>query len=109
MIYICRLYVKQPLFDMEFFILGETIKSQEDIEQKIQKMGGKLAKTIHENLAAVISNADEIKQMGTVMDVVKKYGIHVVPEEFIEEVKDNDPVALITMMDLSNWGMDVCL
>lgn len=100
--------MKQPLFDMEFFIIGETERTQNEIEHKIKQMGGRLADKVHANLAAVISNGNEINQVETVMEVAKRYGIHVVPEKFVDDVKDSDPVQLIITMDLSNWGQDVC-
>lgn len=106
---ICRLCVKQPLFGMEFMIVGETTKSKGEIEQKIKQMGGKLVEKIHENVAAIISNPEEVTKMGAIMEVAKTHGIHVVPETFIDDIKNIDPFELMTMCDLSNWGQDVSI
>lgn len=93
---------------MEFMIVGETSKSKEQIENKIKQMGGNIAKEVHENLAAIISNPGEVVKMGPIMKNAQNYGIHVVPETFIDEVKKADPLQLFVMFDLGGWGQDVC-
>lgn len=103
-----RLCVKQPLFGMEFVIVGETLKSKDEIQNKIKQMGGKLIEAVHANVAAIISNANEVTKMEQAMRDAKSNGIHVVPETFIDDVKNIDPLELMVMCDLSDWGRDVC-
>ncbi|XP_055294999.1 poly [ADP-ribose] polymerase-like isoform X2 [Sitodiplosis mosellana] len=98
-----ELYVKQPLFGMEFMIVS---KSKGEIENKIKHMGGNLVEEIHENLAAIISNPAEVSKMGPIMENAKTYGIHVVSGAFIDAIKNTDPLQLIVMYDLSGWGQD---
>lgn len=93
---------------MELLIVGETTKSKNEIERKIKQMGGTVGEKIHENIAAIISNPEEVTKMGAVMEVAKTHGIHVVPEVFVDNIKNMDPVELMTMYDLGNWGHDVC-
>lgn len=93
---------------MEFVIIGETIKSKDEIENKIKQMGGKLIEHVHANVAAVISNPEEVTKMGQVMRDAKANGIHVVPETFIDDVKNIDPLELMVLCNLSDWGQDVC-
>lgn len=102
-----RLHVKQPLFDMEFMIVGETSRPKSEIENRIKQMGGKLCMQFHQTLSAIISNAEEITKMEPIMKDAKTYGIHIVPETFIDEVKNSDPLQLITKLDLSGWGKNV--
>lgn len=54
---------------MEFLIVDETKKRHEYIKEKIKQMGGKLAEEVHQNLAAIIWNADEVNKMGSAMQV----------------------------------------
>lgn len=92
---------------MEFVIVGETVRPKDEIENKIKQMGGKLIENMHENVAAIISNPEEVSTMGPAMEEAKTKGIHVIPETFIDNVKHIDPIKLIVTMDLSNWGQNV--
>lgn len=100
--------MKQPLFGMEFMIIGATVKPKDEIENKIKRMGGNLIEKIHEKVAAIISTPEEVSKMGPVMEEAKTIKIHVVPETYIDDVKNIDPLELIVMSDLSKWGQDVC-
>lgn len=104
-----RLHAMQPLFNMEFFVFGETIQTHDEIEEKIKKMGGKLSDKIHSKLAAVISNVDELQKMGKEMIDAQAFGIQVISEQILDDVKMSDPIALITQNDLSKWGKNVRL
>ena len=99
--------MKQPLFDMEFMIVGETSKPKVEIENKIKQMGGKLCMEFHGSLTAIISNAAEVTKMGLTMTDAKTHGIHVVPETFVDEVKHSDPLQSIAKFDLGGWGENV--
>lgn len=102
------MHTKQPLFDMEFYLFGETRMPREEVEYKIRAMGGKIASKVHTHLAAVISNAKEVKEHNEVIKEAFMHRIQVIPDDFLDEVMDNDPVLLIVKKDLSNWGKDVC-
>lgn len=101
--------VKQPLFGMQFLIIGATKKSQADIIHKIRLMGGKMATKIHRELAAVISNSDEVNRAESDIKDAFLRRIQVVSEDFLDKVMDNDPIDVIVKSDLSKWGRDVSL
>lgn len=103
------MYAEQPLFDMEFVIIGETRMAREDIEYKIREMGGKIVSTVHENLTAVISNASEVNGCTEMIKKAFMHRIQVISDDFLDEVMDNDPIELIARKDLSEWGKDVRL
>lgn len=94
---------------MKFFIIGETKRPREEIEKKIRLMGGNVATEIEEDIAAVISNTEEIQQMSKDMEMAKTYHIRVVPEDFIDDIIDNSIDSLINQKDLSDWGQKVRL
>jgi hypothetical protein len=50
---------------------------------------------------------DELKKMNKKMEEVKTCDIQVLPEDFIDEVKDGGAVALISNRNISSWGSDV--
>lgn len=93
---------------MEFVIVGKTEQSKDDIKKVIQRMGGKLGTKLHENVAAIISTEDEVKRMGSKMREAKNFGIQVIPEDFLEDVKKNGgAISYITSKSLCDWGTDV--
>lgn len=94
---------------MELMIVGETEKAKSEIERKINQMGGTIVEKIHENVAAIISNSGEVTKMEPIMEVAKAYGIHIVPEAFVDNIKNFDLMELMAMCDLGNWGQDVCI
>lgn len=101
--------LKPPLYNMEFVIIGDLEQSQDDIEKKIQRMGGKLGSKIHDKLAAIISTEEKIIQMDLKMTEAKNFGIQVVSEEFLEMVKSGGAISYITSKSICNWGTDVSI
>lgn len=92
---------------MEFVIIGKTEKPKDEIKKIIQKMGGKLGSSkIHDKVAAIISNESEIERMGSRMSEAKELGIQVVPESFLDDVKDGNAVSFIISQSLCDWGTD---
>lgn len=98
---------KPPLYNMQFVIVGKTEKSKDDIKQIIQRMGGKLGTAINEGVTAIISTADMVEKMGSRMQDAKKFGIQIVPEDFLDDVKNGGAVSYITSKSLCDWGTDV--
>lgn len=103
----CRLHAKQPLFGMDFMIIGEMKQSISEIEDKIRKMGGKIVAKFHTGIAAVISNEHEVNEAtGNIRDAFI-HRIQVIPERFLDDVMDNDPIEVIAKSDMGKWGKDV--
>lgn len=98
---------KPPLYNMEFVIVGKTEKSKDDIKKIIQKMGGKLGTKIHDKVAAIISNEAEVELMSHRMQEAKEFGIQIVPEHFLDDVKAGNAVSFIISESLCDWGTDV--
>lgn len=92
---------------MEFALIGKMNSSKQKIESTIQKLGGKVVTGIHDKLAAVISNEDEIQKMGPKMILAKTCDIQVVSEDFLTEVEKIDPCRYIICRSLSEWGGNV--
>lgn len=92
---------------MEFVIIGKTKKDKDDIKRAIEKMGGKLSTKIYEKTAAIISTEAEVERLGSRMSDAKSFGIQVVPEEFLENVKNGGAISFIVSMSICDWGTDV--
>lgn len=103
-----RLHTKQPLFNMEFFIIGATNMPRNEIEYKIKAMGGQMASRIHSYLTAVISNAEEVENSTGLMRDTFIHRVQVVPDSFLDEVMDNDPIEVIVQRNLNKkWSKHV--
>lgn len=102
-----RPYKNRPLFNMEFVLIGKLNATKQTIERRIQQMGGKVVTEIHEKLAAVISNEDEIKKMGPKMTLAKTCDIQVVSEDFLTQIETIDPFRYIYCRAICDWGGNV--
>lgn len=92
---------------MEFGLIGRLDLSKEDIKSQIERLGGKLKSSIHEQMAAVISNEKEVEKMNDKMQMAKNLGIQIVPLKFLEEVKSGNAVKFIKTLSICDWGSDV--
>lgn len=88
-------------------MIGKFGKTDNQIQQAIKQMGGKVSLKIHQNLTAVISTRDEVQCMGDFMKHAKQFKIHVIPVEFLDQVLEGDPISFIINGSLCDWGSDV--
>lgn len=99
----------RPLKNMQFVILGRTQKDKEELKKEILLLGGTVTTKIHQDLAAVISNQNEIDKMNKRMEEVKSHDIQVITEDFIDEAKEytDAPIMLLKKKTISSWGGDI--
>ncbi|KYN13833.1 PREDICTED: poly [ADP-ribose] polymerase [Trachymyrmex cornetzi] len=99
----------RPLKNMQFVILGRTQKDKEELKREILLLGGTVVTKIHQDLAAVISNQNEVDKMNKRMEDVKSHDIQVITEDFIEEAKEytDSPIMLLKKKTISSWGGDI--
>lgn len=97
-----RYQTRLPLLGLEFAIAVETKLPKKDIVHKIQMMGGKISDVVHQKIAAIISNGDKIEPFEGDMKWALDRGILLIPEEFLNEVMDNDPIEVMLNMDMCN-------
>lgn len=93
---------------MEFGLIGKFDRSRDEIKSTIEKLGGKLVSSVHEKMAAVISNESEVEKMNEKMQKAKSYGIQVVSLKFLDDVKTGNAIKYIKTQSLCDWGTDVC-
>lgn len=100
---------KPPLYEMEFYIIGQPPKGKNEIKKEIEKMGGKIVKKISNTVMAVISTPEEVEKMNLKMQEAETEQVHVVSEDFLDEAKDNVGKIpdLIIKKSICNWGSDV--
>ncbi|GAB1867984.1 Poly [ADP-ribose] polymerase [Camponotus japonicus] len=99
----------RPLKNMQFVILGRTQKDKEELKKEILLLGGTVTTKIHEDLAAIISNQNELEKMNKRMEDVQACDIQVITEDFIEEAKEytDAPIMLLKKKTISSWGGDI--
>jgi poly [ADP-ribose] polymerase len=93
---------------MHVVVLGSDF-NKEELKRTIEKLGGKLVTKIQEEIAVVISTKDDVEKMNERMKLAKTYDIQVVPEKFLESVKDGTPAQtceLIKSMSICDWGSE---
>lgn len=92
---------------MEFSLIGQLDRTKDEIKIQIEKLGGRLTSSVHDKMAAVISNESEVEKMNQKMEKAKSLGIQVVPLKFLDEVKNGNALKLIKTQSLCDWGTDV--
>ncbi|XP_058116089.1 poly [ADP-ribose] polymerase-like [Anopheles ziemanni] len=97
---------KPPLHNLEFLIWGKTPTPQNQLKQKIQKLGGKVVKYLASHTAAIISTPREVEKMGYRMLEAKQLQIQVVPEDFIECAQAGNALSYIVSQSICDWGSD---
>ncbi len=101
---------KPPLYRMEFGLIGRFDRSKDEIKIDIERLGGKLVSSIHDKMAAVISNESEVEKMNEKMQKAKTLGIQAVPLKFLDDVKaGSNAIKYIKTQNICDWGTDVRL
>lgn len=96
--------IETRLNGLEFLVVGELEKTKREIAEAVESMKGHVGFVFNEKTtAAVISDAENVKEMGPVMEMAKKFGIQVVRVDFLDAVKTTDPFPLINDMNISPW------
>lgn len=98
---------RPPLHRMEFGVIGKLERSRDEIKSAIERLGGKLAASIHDKMAAVISNEAEVEKMKDKMQQAKTFGIQIVSVKFLDEVKAGNAIKYIKTQSICDWGSDV--
>lgn len=96
---------------MDFVLIGDFSKPKGDIERLIQKNGGNVVSEIYVRVAAIISTANEVQNMGKLMTNARMHNIQIISEDFLNEIEnpdtDFDPLAYILSASICDWGGDV--
>ncbi|XP_054284117.1 poly [ADP-ribose] polymerase-like [Macrosteles quadrilineatus] len=94
-----------PLKNMEFVIIGKSLK-RDELKKEITKLGGKVVTKVHSKLAAVISTQEEVEKKNKRMEEVEEANIQVVPESFIQESLKGGAIENISRLNMASWGSD---
>ncbi|ESO88129.1 hypothetical protein LOTGIDRAFT_206927 [Lottia gigantea] len=96
----------KPLDQMKFAIIGKTKKSKAVLTKEIANLGGTVVSKIDNTIAACISTKTDVAKKSKNVKEAEKADVHVVDEEFLDNLKSDTVVANILKHALSSWGSD---
>ncbi|KAK6179955.1 hypothetical protein SNE40_012198 [Patella caerulea] len=96
----------KPLDQMKFVIIGKTKKSKAVLTKEISNLGGTVVSKPDGSVAACISTKNEVDKKSKGIKEAEKADVHVVSEDFLEDLKAGEVVAHILKHSLSTWGSD---
>lgn len=96
---------------MLFVILGKPKRGKDALKKDIAKQGGKVVTKINREVMAIFANKEDVEKMGTRMEEAKEQEVHVVPEEFIDEVARHygKIPEFVLEKSICDWGSDVSI
>ncbi|CRK91707.1 CLUMA_CG005353, isoform A [Clunio marinus] len=100
---------REPLYGMHFVVVGKLSKEKNDLTYLVKTLGGKISASVHDKIAAIISNVDEVSKMSSKIKKAKELDVQVVPVEFLDAVKGGkrtETFEKIKTMSICSWGSD---
>ncbi|CAF1225824.1 unnamed protein product [Rotaria sp. Silwood1] len=104
--------IQEPTYDSSLPLSGYVISSAgrlsssiATIQKEVERLGGTYSSKIDENVGIVISSKDEIQKKSKKLQDAEKLNIHIVSEEFINEIKNDRPSIIMEKCKISTWGI----
>lgn len=100
------------LHNRKIVSFGRTKRLKKVVKEQIQSFGGIFEQYVCENTFAFIGTEKNVADIENCyyMQTAKRFGIHVVREDFLDKIKDaDDVVALLHSESICDWGKDVIL
>jgi len=103
---------RQPLYKMDFSATSKLSRRNPEIKLIIERLGGRFTPGLHQNSVALISNQEQLESMGKKVLQSQELDIHVVSEEFIDDLCQipRDEINLqdlISKHSIATWGSDI--
>ncbi|CAF0799258.1 unnamed protein product [Adineta ricciae] len=113
---------KLPLRGYSIGLVGRLSKKPSTLEKQIEQLGGTVVHNLDKKTMDVIISTqgntffetafiniigliDEIDNGNRKIQYAQKYDIHVVPEEFLDEVHNDPPSVVMDKIKISTWGV----
>ncbi|CAF2823534.1 unnamed protein product [Rotaria sp. Silwood2] len=104
--------IQEPTYDSALPLSGYVVSSAgrlsssvATIQKEVERLGGTYSSKIDDNVGIVISSKDEIKKKSKKLQDVETLNIHVVSEEFLNEIKTDRPSIIMEKCKISTWGI----
>uniref|UniRef100_A0ABM0LXA4 NAD(+) ADP-ribosyltransferase n=1 Tax=Saccoglossus kowalevskii TaxID=10224 RepID=A0ABM0LXA4_SACKO len=96
----------KPLQDLKIALIGKLSKTNKEMSKCIESFGGSVVTAIDSKVACCISTAAEVKKMNKKMKDAKSADVHVVAEDFLDDVKKGGVALMIMKHSIASWGSD---
>ncbi|XP_077994827.1 poly [ADP-ribose] polymerase 1-like [Glandiceps talaboti] len=96
----------KPLQDVKVALIGKLTKTNKDMTKEVETLGGTVVTKVDSNVACCISNQAEVKKMAKKMKDAKAADVHIVSEDFLENVKKGGAALMINKHSIATWGGD---
>ncbi|CAM4807466.1 unnamed protein product [Rotaria magnacalcarata] len=104
--------IQEPTYDSNLPLFGYTTSSAgrlsisvATIQKEVERLGGTFSSKIDQTVGIVISSKDEIQKMGKKLQEAQMLNIHIVSEEFLNEIKKDRPSVVMEKCKISTWGI----
>ncbi|CAF4279801.1 unnamed protein product, partial [Rotaria magnacalcarata] len=104
--------IKEPDYDSELPLssysvatVGRLSKRLSTLHKQIEELGGTIATTIDKSVDVIISTQDEVQKGSKKIQDAQKFEIHIVPEQFLNDVLNDRPSIVMDKLKLSTWGI----
>jgi poly [ADP-ribose] polymerase len=87
--------------------MGRLSQRKSILRKQIEQLGGTIVKTIDKHTDVIISTQSYLSsQKGNKkLQVAQKFEIHIVPEEFLDDILNDRPVIVMEKLKISTWGI----
>ncbi|XP_077991916.1 poly [ADP-ribose] polymerase 1-like [Glandiceps talaboti] len=96
----------KPLHNCKIILVGNLSQSNKDISKKVKALGGEVVSKVTGQVACVISTQEEVDKMSKKITEAKKADVHIVSEDFLENVKKGGAALMIANHSIATWGGD---
>ncbi|CAF0764637.1 unnamed protein product [Rotaria sordida] len=104
--------IQEPTYDSNLPLSGYVVSSAgrlsssvATIQKEVERLGGTYSSKIDENVGIVISSKDEIEKKSKKLQDAEKLKIHIVSEEFLNEINNDRPSIIMEKCKISTWGI----
>ncbi|CAM4960663.1 unnamed protein product [Rotaria socialis] len=94
-----------PLNSYSVATVGRLSKRLSTLHKQIEELGGTIATTIDKSVDVIISTQDEVQKGSKKIQDAQKFEIHIVPEQFLNDVLNDRPSIVMEKLKLSTWGI----
>ncbi|CAF0861667.1 unnamed protein product [Rotaria sordida] len=96
---------KLPLNDYSVALVGRLSKKTSTLQKQIEHLGGTIVTTIDNTVDVIISTQDEVQKGNKIIQNAQTFEIHIVPEQFLDDIVNGRPSIVMEKLKLSTLGI----
>ncbi|XP_033096615.1 poly [ADP-ribose] polymerase 1-like [Anneissia japonica] len=95
-----------PLENAKIVLCSGLSKTSKELKKQITLLGGSVVTKVDASVACVIATKEEIESMSKKIKNSRMHNVHVVSEDFLEDVKTGGAALMISKHSICDWGSD---